>query len=201
MGHFWQFLKFFIIFLKFFRVFWSEKWAKKNFLEKCHFLVPKIGFTQFRNDLGHIWQFLKFGPFLELFKIFSSFLKFFSFLVWKIGEKNFLENCHFLVPKLLLPSFWMIWGHFGNFLNFSFFESFPSFLVWKMGEKKFLEKCHFLVPKIGSSQFLNDLGHFWQFLKFGPFLALFKIFDFFEIFSSFFGLKNGRKKFLEKCHF
>ena len=54
-----------------------------------------------------------------------------------------------------------------------------------MGEKKFLEKCHFLVPKIGSSQFLNDLGRFRQFLKFGPFLALSKSFDFFEIFSSF----------------
>ena len=69
--------------------------GEKKILEKSHFLVPKIGFTQILNDLGHIWQFLNFGPFLELFKIFHFFLKFFSFLVWKMGEKNFLEKCHF----------------------------------------------------------------------------------------------------------
>ena len=44
--------------------------GEKNFLEKCHFLVPKIGFTQFLNDLGAflaIFQFLFFWSFSEFF--------------------------------------------------------------------------------------------------------------------------------------
>ena len=61
-------------FLKIFRVFWSEKWAKKIFLEKGHFLVPKIGFTQFLNDLGHFRQFFKF------------------FIFWKFSEFFGLKN-------------------------------------------------------------------------------------------------------------
>ena len=89
----------------------------------------------------------------------------------------------FLVPKLVLPSFWIMWGHFRQFFKlFTFFEIFSSFLVWKMGEKKFLEKYHFLVPNFGVTQFLNDLGHFSKFLKFGSFLAIFEIFHYFQKF-------------------
>ena len=48
--------------------------GEKNFLEKGHFLVPKIGFTQFLNDLGHFWQFFKF------------------FIVWNFSEFFGLKN-------------------------------------------------------------------------------------------------------------
>ena len=61
--------------------------GEKKFLEKCHFLVPKIGFTQFLNDLG---------PFFGL----------------KNGRKKFFEKI-FLVPLVLPIS--EIWGIFGNF--------------------------------------------------------------------------------------
>ena len=46
--------------------------GEKKFLEKGHFLVPKIGFTQFLNDLGHFWQFFKFFIFLKFFRVFWS---------------------------------------------------------------------------------------------------------------------------------
>ena len=119
---------------------------KKNILEKCHFLVPKIGSTQFLNDLGHFWQFLKFGPFLALFKIFH-FLKFFSsFLVWKWAKKYFLEK--FLAI----------------FEIFHFFEIFPSFLVWKMGEKNFSREMSFF----GAQNWFYPISE-----RFGSFLAIF----------------------------
>ena len=119
--------------------------------------MPKIGFTQFLNDLG---------AFLAIFKSFIFFEIFPSFLVWKIGEK-----CHFLVPIIGFTQFlndlgaffkiFKIWAisrkmsffsaqnwfypiseRFGSLLAifqiFQFFESFPSFLVWKWANKNFL---------------------------------------------------------------
>ena len=69
--------------------------GEKKFLEKSHFLVPKIGFTQILNDLVHIWQFLKFGPFLELFKIFHFFWNFSVFWSEKWAKKNFSRKVIF----------------------------------------------------------------------------------------------------------
>ena len=60
--------------------------GEKKFLEKCHFLVPKIGFTQFMNDVGLFRQFFKLSTFFEVFP---------SFLVWKMGEKFFSKNVIF----------------------------------------------------------------------------------------------------------
>ena len=139
LGHFWQFFKIFFIFLKFFPSFLVWKMGEKN-----HFLVPKIGFTQFLNDLGHFSKFLKFGPFLN-FSNFSFFWKIFpSFLVWKTRRKKFSRKCHFLVPKIFLPNFWTIWGHFWQFFKFFIFLNFfRVFWSEKWAKKNFLEKCHF----------------------------------------------------------
>ena len=60
--------------------------GEKNFLEKGHFLVPKIGFTQFLNDLGHFRQFFKFFIFLKVFRVFWS---------EKWAKKNFSKNVTF----------------------------------------------------------------------------------------------------------
>ena len=118
-------------FLKFFRVFWSEKWAKK-ILEKCHFLVPKIGFTQFLNDVGHFRHFFKLFTFFEIFS---------SFLVWKMGEKKFLEKCHFLVPKIGFTQFLNVLGHFWQFFKFFIFSrNFPDFFWSEKWAKKNFSK-------------------------------------------------------------
>ena len=158
--------------------------GEKNFFEKCHFLVPIIGFTQFLNDLGHFSKFLKFGPFLAIFQIFH-FFEFFRFF----GLKNFSRKM-FFVPKIW-PNFWTIWGIFGNFSKI-----FPSFLVWKMGEKN-----HFLVPIIGFTQFLNDLGAFFKIFKIWAIFGNFSNFSFFLKFFRFLVWKKGEKKFSRKMSF
>ena len=120
--------------------------GEKKFLEKCHFLVPKIGFTQFLNVLGHFWQFFKFFIFLKVFRVSWS---------EKWAKKIFSKRVIFSAQNWFHPIFERFGSFSAIFQIFHFFEIFPSFLVWKMGEKKFLEKCHFLVPKIGS------LPNFW----------------------------------------
>ena len=120
------------------------------------------------------------GPFWHFSKFFI-FLKFLSFLVWKMSEKKFPEKCHFLVPKIGFTQFlndlraffkiFKIWAIFGNFWNFSlFFWKFSEFFGLKNGRKKTFSKNVILVPKIGFTQFLNNLG---------AFLAIFQFFHFF----------------------
>ena len=131
--------------------------GEKKFLEKCHFLVPKIGFTQFLNVLGHFWQFFKFFIFLKVFRVSWS---------EKWAKKIFSKRVIFSAQNWFHPIFERFGSFSAIFQIFHFFESFPSFFVWKMGEKKFLEKCHFLVPKIGVFPISE---------RFGSFLAIFKI--------------------------
>ena len=67
-------------FPKFFRAFWSEKWAKKNFSRKGSFFSAHNWFYPvserfegiFQNfqNLGHFWQFFNFFIFLKVFRVF-----------------------------------------------------------------------------------------------------------------------------------
>ena len=111
----------------------------------------------------------RFGAFFKIFKIwaifgnfsnFSFFWIFLHFLVWKTGEKKFLEKCHFLVPKIGFTQFLNDLGHFWQFFKFFIFLKFFRFFGLKNGRKKFSRKG-FLVPKIGF-KFLNDLGEFFK---------------------------------------
>ena len=134
--------------LKIFRVFWSEK---KKFSRKMSFFSAHNWFYPISERFGAFFKIFKIWAIFGNFSNFSFFWIFLHFLVWKIGEKNFLEKCHFLVPKIGFTQFLNDLGAFLAIFKiralfhffFHFLKFFSSFLVWKTGEKNFLEKCHF----------------------------------------------------------
>ena len=87
-GNFWNFS----FFSKFFPSFLVWKIGEKNFLGKCHFLVPKIGFTQFLNDLGAFLAIFKIRAIFGNFSNFSFFEIFFEFFGLKNGRKSIFSK-------------------------------------------------------------------------------------------------------------
>ena len=95
------FLHFFLIFLKFFRVFWSEK-GRKNIFSKNIIFSAQNWFYPISERFGAFFKIFKtwaiFGNFwnfsLFFFEIFPSFL------VWKKGEKKISREMSFFSAQI-----------------------------------------------------------------------------------------------------